>query len=235
MKIVILAGGKGTRLAEETSIKPKPMVMIGKQPIIGHIIEIYRKYGFNDFYIAAGYKYEIIKKYFRKKVNKNINVNVINTGKETQTGGRLYKLKKFLKKEQFMLTYGDGLANINIKKLIKFHNKNKKMVTMTVVRPPARWGYVKILGNKIESFEEKNVKNEGWINGGFMVFEPKIFDSFNYTNKTNLENDILSNVAKKKQLSAFKHGKFWQCMDTLRDKITLNNLNKKNPPWKNKK
>ena len=235
MKIVILAGGKGTRLAEKTSIKPKPMVMIGKQPIIGHIIEIYRKYGFNDFYIAAGYKYEIIKKYFRKKVNKNINVNVINTGKETQTGGRLYKLKKFLKKEQFMLTYGDGLANINIKKLIKFHNKNKKMVTMTVVRPPARWGYVKILGNKIESFEEKNVKNEGWINGGFMVFEPKIFDSFNYTNKTNLENDILSNVAKKKQLSAFKHGKFWQCMDTLRDKITLNNLNKKNPPWKNKK
>ena len=235
MKIVILAGGKGTRLAEETSIKPKPMVMIGKQPIIGHIIEIYRKYGFNDFYIAAGYKYEIIKKYFRKKVNKNINVNVINTGKETQTGGRLYKLKKFLKKEQFMLTYGDGLANINIKKLIKFHNKNKKMVTMTVVRPPARWGYVKILGNKIESFEEKNVKNEGWINGGFMVFEPKIFDSFNYTNKTNLENDILSNVAKKKQLSAFKHGKFWQCMDTLRDKIPLNNLNKKNPPWKNKK
>jgi glucose-1-phosphate cytidylyltransferase len=235
MKIVILAGGKGTRLAEETSVKPKPMVMIGRQPIIGHIIEIYTKYGFNDFYIAAGYKYEIIEKYFRKKVNKNINVSVINTGKETQTGGRLYKLKKFLKKEQFMLTYGDGLANINIKELIKFHNKNKKMVTMTVVRPPARWGYVKILGNKIESFEEKNVKNEGWINGGFMVFEPKIFNSFSYTNKTNLENDILSNVAKKKQLSAFKHGKFWQCMDTLRDKITLNNLNKKNPPWKNKK
>ena len=235
MKIVILAGGKGTRLAEETSVKPKPMVMIGRQPIIGHIIEIYTKYGFNDFYIAAGYKYEIIEKYFKKKVNKNINVSVINTGKETQTGGRLYKLKKFLKKEQFMLTYGDGLANINIKELIKFHNKNKKMVTMTVVRPPARWGYVKILGNKIESFEEKNVKNEGWINGGFMVFEPKIFNSFSYTNKTNLENDILSNVAKKKQLSAFKHGKFWQCMDTLRDKITLNNLNKKNPPWKNKK
>ena len=126
MKIVILAGGKGTRLAEETSVKPKPMVMIGRQPIIGHIIEIYTKYGFNDFYIAAGYKYEIIEKYFRKKVNKNINVSVINTGKETQTGGRLYKLKKFLKKEQFMLTYGDGLANINIKELIKFHNKKTK-------------------------------------------------------------------------------------------------------------
>ena len=232
MKVVILAGGKGTRLAEETTIKPKPMVKIGNKPIISHIIEIYNRYGFNDFYIAAGYKYEVIRNFFKKKMNKKIQIKVINTGKETQTGGRLFRLKKYLGEQKFMLTYGDGLANININKLINFHNKNKKMITMTVVRPPARWGYVKIRGNKIRSFEEKNIKNEGWINGGFMVIDPIVLKQFKYSNKTNFENDILTDVAKKKQLNAFKHYKFWQCMDTLRDKITLNKLCKKNPPWK---
>ena len=232
MKIVILAGGKGTRLAEETAIKPKPMVMIGNKPIISHIIEIYKKYGFNDFYIAAGYKHEILERFFKKKINQKINVTVINTGKETQTGGRLYKLKKFLKNEKFMLTYGDGLSSINIKKLLNFHNKNKKMITMTIVRPPARWGIVSIIGDRVKSFEEKNINNEGWINGGFMVIEPTIFEKYKYTSRTILEKNILANVAKKNQLNAFRHYGFWQCMDTLRDKMTLNNLNKKNAPWK---
>lgn len=232
MKIVILAGGKGTRLAEETAIKPKPMVMIGNKPIISHIIEIYKKYGFNDFYIAAGYKHKILERFFKKKINRKFNVTVINTGKETQTGGRLYKLKKFLKNEKFMLTYGDGLSSINIKKLLNFHNKNKKMITMTIVRPPARWGIVSIIGDRVKSFEEKNINNEGWINGGFMVIEPTIFEKYKYTSRTILEKNILANVAKKNQLNAFRHYGFWQCMDTLRDKMTLNNLNKKNAPWK---
>ena len=232
MKIVILAGGKGTRLAEETAIKPKPMVMIGNKPIISHIIEIYKKYGFNDFYIAAGYKHKILERFFKKKINRKINVTVINTGKETQTGGRLHKLKKFLKNEKFMLTYGDGLSSINIKKLLNFHNKNKKMITMTIVRPPARWGIVSIIGDTVKSFEEKNINNEGWINGGFMVIEPTIFEKYKYTSRTILEKNILANVAKKNQLNAFRHYGFWQCMDTLRDKMTLNNLNKKNAPWK---
>ena len=232
MKVIILAGGKGTRLTEETIIKPKPMVMVGDKPIISHIIEIYTKYGFNDFLIAAGYKYKIILKYFKKKNFKNFKVQVINTGKETQTGGRLFKLKKHLKHQRFMLTYGDGLSDINIKKLISYHNKKRKMVTMTVVRPPARWGYVKTLGDKIKSFEEKNATNEGWINGGFMVIEPEIFEKFNYKNTTIFEKDILTKVAKKKELIAFKHKSFWQCMDTLRDKITLNDFYKKDAPWK---
>ena len=232
MKVIILAGGKGTRLTEETIVKPKPMVMVGDKPIISHIIEIYTKYGFNDFLIAAGYKYKIILKYFKKKNFKNFKVQVINTGKETQTGGRLFKLKKYLKHQRFMLTYGDGLSDINIKKLINYHNKKRKMVTMTVVRPPARWGYVKTLGDKIKSFEEKNATNGGWINGGFMVIEPEIFEKFNYKNTTIFEKDILTKVAKKKELIAFKHKSFWQCMDTLRDKITLNDLYRKDAPWK---
>ena len=232
MKIVILAGGKGTRLAEETAIKPKPMVMIGNKPIISHIIEIYKKYGFNDFYIAAGYKHEILERFFKKKINQKINVTVINTGKETQTGGRLHKLKKFLKNEKFMLTYGDGLSSINIKKLLNFHNKNKKMITMTIVRPPARWGIVSIIGDRVKSFEEKNINNEGWINGGFMVIEPTIFEKYKYTSRTILEKNILANVAKKNQLNAFKHHGFWQCMDAMRDKVQLDHMWENNPKWK---
>lgn len=229
MKVVILAGGKGTRLAEETSSIPKPMVKIGTQPIILHIINIYKKYGFNDFYIAGGYKYKIIEKFFK---NKKINLKVLDTGKETQTGGRLLKLKKFLKDESFLLTYGDGLSSVNIKKLVNFHNKNKKIVTMTVVRPAGRWGFVKIVGKKVKSFQEKHKNNEGWINGGFMVMNPAIFEKYKLKNNTILEKEILTNLAKNNQLTAFKHHGFWQCMDTLREKILLNQLNKKNAPWK---
>ena len=232
LNVVILAGGKGTRLAEETTIKPKPMVLIGKKPIISHIIEIYEKYGLKNFYIAAGYKYELIQKYFKKKTHKNLNIKVVNTGNETQTGGRIFKLKKYLKNERFFLTYGDGLSDVNMKKLFNFHLKNKKEITMTVVQPPPRWGFVKIKGNVIEKFEEKNKNNEGWINGGFMVIEPSIFKNYFFKNSTVFENHILTKVVNKNNLTAFKHFGFWQCMDTLRDKITLNKLNKKNPPWK---
>ena len=229
MKVVILAGGKGTRLAEETSSIPKPMVKIGSQPIILHIVNIYRKYGFNDFYIAGGYKYKIIEKFFK---NRKINLKVIDTGKETQTGGRLLKLKKFLKEGSFLLTYGDGLSSVNIKKLVNFHNKNKKKVTMTVVRPPGRWGFVKIVGKTVKIFQEKNKNNEGWINGGFMVINSVIFKKYKLKNNTIFEKEILPNLAKNKQLAAFKHYGFWQCMDNLREKILLNQLSKKNAPWK---
>ena len=234
LSVVILAGGKGTRLAEETLTKPKPMVNIGKKPIISHVIDIYNNYGSKKFYIAGGYKYEIIKDFFKKKNKKNLNVNVVNTGKNTQTGGRIYKLKKFLQKDTFFLTYGDGLSDIDIKKLLKFHLKNKKEITMTVVQPPPRWGFVKIKNNLVKEFKEKDLNQHNWINGGFMVINPIIFKNYSFNDKTIFESDILPKVVKNKQLAAFKHYGFWQCMDTLRDKIMLNKLNRKNPPWKKK-
>jgi len=232
LSVVILAGGKGTRLAEETLTKPKPMVNVGKKPIISHIIDIYRTFGFKNFYIAGGYKHEIIKNFFKKKNKKNLNVNVINTGKNTQTGGRIFKLKKFLQKDMFFLTYGDGLSDIDIRKLLKFHLKNKKEITMTVVQPPPRWGFVKIKNNLVKEFKEKDSNQHNWINGGFMVINPSIFKNYSFNDKTIFEKDILPKVVKNKQLAAFKHYGFWQCMDTLRDKIMLNKLSRKNPPWK---
>jgi len=234
INVVILAGGKGTRLAEETLTKPKPMVNVGKKPIISHIIDIYRTYGSQNFYIAGGYKYEIIKDFFKKKNKKNFNINVVNTGKDTQTGGRIFKLKKFLQNDMFFLTYGDGLSNIDIKKLLKFHLKNKKEITMTVVQPPPRWGFVEIKNNLVKEFKEKDVNQHNWINGGFMVINPSIFTNYSFNDNTIFESDILPKIVKNKQLAAFKHYGFWQCMDTLRDKIMLNKLNRKNPPWKKK-
>ena len=177
MKVVILAGGLGTRLSEETKLIPKPMIKIGKKPMLWHIIRFYRSFGFKEFVIATGYKSKIIEKFFKKNFL-GINVKVINTGKYSQTGHRIYKLKKILEKESFMLTYGDGLSNIDIKKLISHHRRNKKLATISIVKPPARWGAVKLNKNVIKSFEEKNSKNEGWINGGFMIFEPKVFKYF---------------------------------------------------------
>lgn len=239
MKIVILAGGLGSRLAEETKKKPKPMVTIGKDPIILHIINIYRQFNYKDFLIAGGYKVSIIKKFFKKKNIKGINIKVIDTGNKSMTGGRIYRLKKYLKEDKFMLTYGDGLASINIIKLLKLHNKAKKTATITVVRPPARWGYVSMKKNLVNKFEEKNQLNEGWINGGFFIFEKtffKYFDNFKNKNSIILETDILPKLAKKKQLFAYKHLGFWQCVDTLRDKLYLTSLYKKNiKPWITKK
>ena len=219
MKIVILAGGLGTRLGQITSKIPKPMVKVAGKPILIHIMNHYYKYGFKDFYIALGYKGEIIKKYFKKDRNK-WNVNLIYTGQKTMTGGRLKRLKRFIGKETFMMTYGDGLSDIDIKKLLSFHKKNKKKVTLTAVRPPARFGALKIKGNKVSYFKEKSKVDEGWINGGYFVMEPKFLDYIK-NDGTFLEKEPLEKIANKGQLCAFKHNGFWQCMDTKRDKDKL--------------
>jgi len=218
-KVVLLAGGFGTRLSEYTTSIPKPMVKINGKPILLHIIKFYAKYGFRNFYIALGYKSEVIRKFFKKKIP-NLNINLIETGENTMTGGRLKRLAKYIGKETFMMTYGDGLCNVNLNKLLKFHKKNKKMVTLTAVRPPARFGAVKLKGNHVKYFKEKSSLDEGWINGGFFVIEPE-FLKFIKNDNTYLERDPLEKISKKKQLVAFKHQGFWQCMDTKRDKDKL--------------
>jgi glucose-1-phosphate cytidylyltransferase len=227
MKVVILAGGFGTRLSEYTKTIPKPMVKVGGKPIIFQIMKLYAKYGFNDFYIALGYKGEVIKSFFKKKFY-NWNVTLVDTGKKTMTGGRLKKMKNlFGKNETFMMTYGDGLSNVNIKKLLTFHKKNKKLVTLTAVRPPARFGVIKLKGNFVNYFKEKSKMDEGWINGGFFVMNAK-FLNFIKNSQTFLEKEPLERATKQKQLAAFKHRGFWQCMDTKRDKDKLDEILKKN-------
>ena len=226
MKVVILAGGFGTRLSEYTKSIPKPMVKINGKPILIHIINHYLKYGFNDFYIALGYKSNIIKDYFKKK-KLNYKINLINTGLKTMTGGRLKRLKSKLGNETFLLTYGDGISNVNLDKLIKFHKKNKKLITLTAVRPPARFGAIKISGKKVKTFKEKSKLDEGWINGGFFVIEPK-FLSFIKGDNTFLEREPLERASKNNELLAYKHYDFWQCMDTKRDMDNLNIILKKN-------
>ena len=216
MKVVILAGGLGTRISEYTKTIPKPMIEINKKPILYRIMDHYSKYGHKDFYIALGYRGHIIKKYFKKKKFKKWNINLIDTGKNTMTGGRLKRLKKFLNNETFLMTYGDGLSNINIKKLINFHNKNKKLVTLTAVRPPARFGAIKLKKNFVKYFKEKSKLDEGWINGGFFVMEPK-FLKFIKNDKTYLEREPLERMCKLNNLVAYKHNDFWQCVDTKRD------------------
>ena len=225
MKVVILAGGLGTRLSEYTKKIPKPMVKINKKPIIFHIMKHYAKFGFKDFFIAAGYKQQVLKNYFRNK-NLGWKINIIDTGQKTMTGGRLKRLKKYLKNETFLLTYGDGLSDVNINKLIKFHKKNKGFVTLTAVRPPARFGAIKIKGKKVTYFKEKSKLNEGWINGGFFVFEKEIFNYIK-NDQTFLEKEPLSKIGSLKKLNAFKHNGFWQCMDTVRDKEILEKAFKK--------
>ena len=185
MKVVLLAGGFGTRLSEYTKTIPKPMIDIGGKPMLLHIMKLYAKYGFKDFYIALGYKGEMIKKFFNKKFF-DWNINLIETGKNTMTGGRLKRLKKYIGKETFMMTYGDGLSNVNLKKLLKFHKKNKKLVTLTAVRPPARFGSIKLKGQRVSYFKEKSRLDEGWINGGFFVMEPE-FLKYIKNNNTYLE------------------------------------------------
>ena len=219
MKIVILAGGFGTRISEYTKKIPKPMVMINRLPILVHIMKHYNKYGFDDFIIALGYKGNIIKKYFKKK-KFPWKVKLVDTGLKTMTGGRIKRLEKYLDKETFMLTYGDGLSNVNLKKLYNFHKKNKKFVTLTAVRPPARFGGLKIKSNLVSYFKEKSKLDEGWINGGFFVIEPK-FLKFIKNDETFLEHEPLEKVTSIKNLAAFKHKGFWQCMDTVRDKEKL--------------
>ena len=225
MKVVILAGGLGTRLSELTKTIPKPMVKINGKPIIVYIMEQFAKYGHKDFYIALGYKGSVIKKYFKNRFP-NWNINLIDTGKKTMTGGRLKRLNKYLADNTFLMTYGDGVSNVNINELVRFHKKQNKMVSLTAVRPPARFGALKIQNNKVKYFKEKSKMDEGWINGGFFVIEPKFF-RFIKNDKTYLEREPLENLCKKKQLSAFKHSGFWQCMDTKRDKENLEKILKK--------
>ena len=228
MKVIILCGGLGSRLSEETKKIPKPMVKIGNKPILIHIMNIYSKFGYNNFILALGYKQNIIRKYFKKNPEKNWNVKLVDTGHSTLTGKRLLKLKKFFNKnEDFFLTYGDGLSNLDLNTLLKFHKRLKKIATVTAVRPPARFGELKIKKNTVSKFDEKNQINSGWINGGFFVFNSKIFNFIPKSN-TMLERDTMAKLTKKKKIVAFKHLGFWQCMDNLRDKNLLNSIWKKN-------
>ena len=230
MKVVILAGGFGTRLSEYTDSIPKPMVPIGNKPIIEHIMGLYANYGHKEFYIALGYKGEIIKDYF-KNFKKDWKINLVETGIDTFTGGRLKRLKKYLSNETFLLTYGDGLSNININNLIKFHNTHKKIVTISAVRPPARFGSLSLSGSDVLKFKEKTQLGESWINGGYFVINPKFFD-FLKDDKTVLEAEPLERVTQMKEIKAMRHEGFWQCMDHKLDKDLLDKMvAENNAPW----
>lgn len=253
MKVVILAGGYGTRLAEETDIRPKPMIEIGGKPILWHIMKLYSYYGFNDFVILLGYKGYYIKEYFANyylhqsditfdmstgemKVLNNSSepwkITLLDTGLDSMTGGRIKKAKDFINNEAFLLTYGDGLSDVNIQELVKFHKLNTTKATMTAIQPAGRFGALDINSNLVNEFVEKPAGDGHWINGGFMVCEPEIFDLIE-SDMTIFEQYPLQTLAKTKELSAFKHSGFWQCMDTLRDKVYLNELWDKNKaPWK---
>ena len=223
MKVVILAGGFGTRLSEYTKSIPKPMIKVNGRPIIYYIMKHFYNYGFKEFYVAIGYKGNVLEKYFKK--NKfPWEVNLIETGLNTMTGGRIRRLKKYLGDDRFFMTYGDGLANVNLRKLLKLHIKKKKLATMTAVRPPARFGKIKLDNhNKVTLFREKSNLDEGWINGGFFVLESKVL-SLIKSDKTFFEKQPLEILSKKGQLMAFKHKKTWQCMDTIRDMQILEKL-----------
>ncbi len=255
MKVVLLAGGKGTRIQEETSVKPKPMIEIGGKPILWHIMKHYAHYGFLEFFIALGYKGEVIKRYFLDyyTLNRSLTINLasgeidehqnskkkedwivhlVDTGLETLTGERVRRLEPWLQDGTFMVTYGDGVSSINLQELLHFHKKQGKLATVTAVRPPARFGGLIFDGDLVAQFTEKPQAGEGWINGGFLVFEPGIF-SYLEENSTTLEVDLLTRLAAEGQLSAYRHESFWQCMDTLRDLRLLQQLwDEGNPPWK---
>jgi glucose-1-phosphate cytidylyltransferase len=236
MKAVILAGGKGLRFSEETHIRPKPMIKIGHKPILWHIIKFLSKQGINEFIIALGYKGNVIREYIKKdKSLKHVKIYLVDTGKNSMTGARIKKIENLIKENYFLLTYGDGLSDINIKKLIKFHKKKNKIGTMSVVRIPPRWGYVKFdKDNTVKSFVEKSYKEEGRINGGFMIMSKEIFKFIKLNKKNEIfESDTLPKLVKRQQLIAFKHNGFWQCMDNIREKRILENFwNKKKAPWK---
>lgn len=253
MKVVILVGGFGTRLGEETELLPKPMIKIGQFPILWHIMKIYSARGFNDFILALGYKSEIIKHYFlnyasinsdftiniksgkiqnTKKKIEDWNVSLVDTGLNTMTGGRLKRLKSIIGNETFMLTYGDGLADIDVSKVLEFHKNHKKMATVTTVHPGARFGELNINDNIVKAFKEKPQTSQGWINGGFFIIEPEFFD-FIEGDETVLEGEPLEKAASMGELMAYRHEGFWHCMDTVRDKKVLEDLfSKEKAPWK---
>ena len=227
MKVIILAGGLGTRLAEYTHSVPKPMVEIGGEPILSHIMRIFKSYNFNEFIIAAGYKNEVISKYY-KNSNEFKNLKIIDTGQDTMTGGRILRLKSLISEdENFFMTYGDGLCNVNLDKLKEFHLKNNKIATITAVHPPVRFGELEIEDIKVKKFEEKSQAKAGWINGGFFVLNYKIF-SYIKNDSTLFEREPMEKLTQKENLVAFKHEGFWKCMDNLRDKIILDKLCKNN-------
>ena len=254
MKVVILAGGMGTRLAEETDIKPKPMVEVGGRPILWHIMQHYSHYGFNEFVICLGYKGDYIKRYMLDyaKLTSDLTVklrtgdvmrhgngvkcewtvDLVDTGATTATGGRVKRVQSYVGNSTFMMTYGDGLSDVNIQRLLDFHQKHGKRATLTAVRPPARFGHMHFENDLITQFSEKPQTESGWINGGFFVLEPEVFDLIKGDDVW-FERDPLEALAAQKQLVAYKHPDFWQCMDTLRDRRLLEDLwNKGQAPWK---
>ena len=253
MKVVILAGGLGSRISEESHLKPKPMIEIGGKPILWHIMKIYAHYGINDFIICVGYKGYVVKEYFanyflhmsdvtfdmtqnRMEVHHHHaepwRVTLIDTGQETATGGRLTRVREYIGNETFCFTYGDGVADIDITALVNFHRDHGKFATVTAIQPPGRYGALNI-GNEdiVKNFQEKPKGDGGWINGGFFVLEPSIFDYID-NDQTSWESGALIKLAKDKQLAAYKHFGFWQAMDTLRDKVYLEELWCKHAPWK---
>jgi glucose-1-phosphate cytidylyltransferase len=253
MRVVILAGGIGSRLQEETVVKPKPLVEIGNRPILWHIMKHYAQHGFKDFFVALGYKGEQIKRYFldcysmsgnltvdfaRGRVLREIQpfedwqVNLVDTGVETLTGGRVRRLQSWLKDDTFMVTYGDGVADVDLGRLLECHKQLGRIATVTAVRPPARYGGLIFDGDLVASFTEKPQAGEGWINGGFLVFEPAVFDYLE-SDQTSLESNTLERLAADRQLSVYRHDGFWQCMDTLRDKNYLEKAwQQGRAPWK---
>lgn len=253
MKVAILAGGAGTRLAEETSVRPKPMVEIGGKPILWHIMKHYSHYGFNDFVIALGYKGDYIKRWMQDYATLGTsmtvktstgevirhetetvdwNVDLIDTGAKTLTGGRVKRLEPWLGEGTFMLTWGDGVSDVDINKLVAFHRAHGKLATVTAVRPAARYGYMEFEGDRVSSFAEKPQMAEGWINGAFFVLEPAVLD-YIAGDETMFEHAPMERLAADGQLMAYKHDSFWQCMDTLREKQILQSLwDSGNPPWK---
>jgi glucose-1-phosphate cytidylyltransferase len=251
MKVVLLAGGLGSRLSEVTQAIPKPMITIGDKPILWHVMNTYAKHGHTDFYVALGYKAEIVKDYFLnyRAMNSDFTVNLttgevnshqiekidwsvtlVNTGKDSMTGGRLKRMKQFIGDETFLFSYGDGVSDVNIDELVAFHKKHGKMLTMTAVRPTARFGELDLDGDTVRHFEEKPQMHEGWINGGFFVIEPEFFDLI-YGDSTMLEREPLERAAKSGELMAYRHEGFWQCMDTKRDHDMLEALWSKGAPW----
>jgi glucose-1-phosphate cytidylyltransferase len=253
VKTVILAGGLGTRIAEETAVRPKPMVEIGGRPILWHIMSIYGAHGFDEFLVACGYKGEYIKEYFHRYFDHSSDfvvdlatgqvetlssaapkwrVGVVHTGRDTQTGGRIKRLERLIGSERFMCTYGDGVGNVDLRALLRFHEERGRLATLTAVRPPARFGGLVLEDGCVREFSEKPQTGEGWINGGFFVFEPGVFDYLG-GDETILERDPLARLAADGQLAAYRHEGFWQPMDTLREKQILEDLwNRGDAPWK---
>jgi len=253
MKVAILAGGYGSRLAEETEVKPKPMVEIGGHPILWHIMMHYAHYGYDEFIVALGYKGEVIKKYMvdycSLKSNLKVNlrtgeieanggykpdwtIQLVDTGLTTQTGGRIKRLASYVGNETFMLTWGDGVSDVDLDDLLEFHRSHGKLATLTAVRPPARYGHLDLNGTRVLEFSEKPQTEEGWINGAFFVLEPEVFNYID-GDETVWEREPLERLASAGQLMAYKHTSFWQCMDTLREKHLLEKLwQSENPPWK---